>query len=304
MPYTVYFPDTQPLPLPPEHRFPARKYQLLMAAVLRDGIIDPDRLRPSPHATATMLEIAHDRGYIDAVFQGRLSAAMQADIGLPWSQVLLQRSQATVGGTLAAARDALACGFSGQLAGGTHHAHRSRGAGFCVFNDCAVAALTLLAERVVTRAAILDLDVHHGDGNATIFAGDPRIFIASVHGAKNYPAVKPASDLDIALPDHTGDASYLSACDRAIDAVLATRPQIVFYIAGVDPLFSDRLGRLSVSFQGLAIRDMQVFTLCARHGVPLVLLIGGGYAEPITDTVEAYANTWRAARDVYARFNA
>lgn len=304
MPFTVYFPDTPPLPLPPAHRFPAHKYQLLKSAVLRDGIIDPDRLQPSPHATAAMLEVAHDRDYIDAVFEGRLAPGVQADIGLPWSQVLLQRSQATVGGTMAAARDALASGFSGQLAGGTHHAHRSRGAGFCVFNDCAVAALTLLSERLVARVAILDLDVHHGDGNATILAGEPRVFVASVHGEKNYPVVKPASDLDIALPDHTGDATYLSACDRAIGAVLATRPEIVFYIAGVDPLFSDRLGRLSVSFQGLAIRDTQVFTRCRRHGVPLVLVIGGGYAEPITDTVEAYANTWRAARDIYARSNA
>jgi acetoin utilization deacetylase AcuC-like enzyme len=295
----IYHPDTPPLPLPPGHRFPAEKYHRLLATVVAEGILPPDRLAPSPLADAATLAVAHDPAYVTAAFAGEVSAAVTARIGLPWSAVLLARSRATVGGTLAAARRALADGVSGQLAGGTHHAHRDGGAGFCVFNDCAVAILTLLASGEIARAAVLDLDVHQGDGNAAILAADPRVHVASVHGARNYPFVKPASTLDIGLPDGADDAAYLAACGLALDAVLGFRPDVLFYIAGVDPLACDRLGRLAATHAGLATREDRVLRACRRAGVPVVVLIGGGYGEPISATVAAYAETWRRVRAVY-----
>jgi acetoin utilization deacetylase AcuC-like enzyme len=299
MAFTVYHPDTPPLPLPAGHRFPANKYALLRAALEREQIVPADALRPSPLASSDQLEIVHERAYVEAVLSGTLLPEVEARIGLPWSEILVARSLATVGGTLAAARSALHGQVSGQLAGGTHHAHRASGAGFCVFNDCAVAGLTLLDERLVQRIAVLDLDVHQGDGNAAILGPDPRAHVVSVHGANNYPFEKPPSDFDIGLADGTVDAEFLAACDVALAASLASRPDILFYIAGVDPLVSDRLGRLSVSADGLKRRDERVLLACRSAGLPVVVLIGGGYAEPIEETVAAYTATWRIAREVY-----
>ncbi len=297
--HRFYFPDTPDLPLPPGHRFPAQKYRLLRETIRDERILDPAHLTPSPQASIPDLCRAHDEAYISAMLTGTVSAKIQREIGLPWSEILVARSRATVGGALAAARHALTSGLSGQLAGGTHHAHRSNGRGFCVFNDCAVTALTLLDKATIRRAAILDLDVHQGDGNASILAEEPRVFTASVHGASNYPFVKPASTLDIGLPDHAGDATYLAACQHALIAVLASNPDLILYISGVDPLASDRLGRLAVTHEGLIARDRAVFTACRASGIPVVILIGGGYADPIADTVTAYANTFRVARQVF-----
>jgi acetoin utilization deacetylase AcuC-like enzyme len=299
MPFTVYYPDTPDLPLPPGHRFPAEKYRLLRAKVVDDGILRPDQLVASPAAEIADLLSVHEHAYVASVFDGTLSAEAQRRIGIPWSEVLLARSLMTVGGTLAAARAALGRGISGQLAGGTHHAHATHGRGFCVFNDCAVAIRVLQAEAKIGRAAILDLDVHQGDGNAEIFKGDPDVFVASVHGANNYPFDKYCSHLDIGLADGTADEPYLDACRRALDAVTAGSPEVVFYIAGVDPLISDRLGRLHVSAAGLEARDRLVLQRLQALDVPAVILIGGGYAEPISDTVEAYATTFRVAREVW-----
>jgi acetoin utilization deacetylase AcuC-like enzyme len=298
-PFRIYFPDTPPLPLPEGHRFPAHKYALLRQTVLVDAIVSPAELTVAPIASLDDLCRAHDAGYVGRVLAGTLSAAQQKRIGLPWSEVLANRARATVGGTLAAAREAMASGVSGQLAGGTHHAHRDGGAGFCVFNDCAVAALTLLAENVVHRVGVLDLDVHQGDGNATILGPDPRVYVASVHGANNYPTIKPPSDLDIGLPDNTGDADYLAASRTALNAVISFHPDLIFYIAGVDPLVSDRLGRLSVTAEGLAARDLMVLQACRAFAIPVVILAGGGYSDPISNTVAAYATTFRVARSVF-----
>jgi acetoin utilization deacetylase AcuC-like enzyme len=295
----VFFPDTLDIPLPPGHRFPAQKYALLRQAILDRGIFSADELQPSPMATEAQLLRAHDSVYVSGMLSGTASAETMARIGLPWSAILVARSRATVGGTLQAARCALVDGVCGQLAGGTHHAHRDAGSGFCVFNDCAVAALTLLDERKVACVAILDLDVHQGDGNATIFAGERRVFTASVHGEKNYPFEKAASNLDIALPDGTGDDAYVVACQQALAAVISFAPDLVFYIAGADPLASDRLGRLRVSHDGLTQRDTLVLSTCQDRRIPVVILIGGGYADPITDTVTAYANTFQVARNVF-----
>lgn len=295
----IYFPDTPDLPLPPGHRFPAQKYRLLRLAVLDEAIFAADQLIAAPLARVEDLCRAHDPAYVAAMLDGTVSAELQRRIGLPWSDVLVMRSRATVGGAIAAARTALETGASGLLAGGTHHAHRAQGGGFCVFNDCAVTSLTLLDERAIARAAILDLDVHHGDGNASILGCDGRIFVASVHGARNYPFIKPPSSLDIGLADGADDQVYLDACRAALDGVVAFRPDVVLYISGVDPLAQDRLGRLAVTHAGLTARDRMVFAACRRNGIPVVVLIGGGYAEPISATVEAYANTFRALREVH-----
>lgn len=296
---TFYYPNTPDLPLPEGHRFPAEKYRMLRELAETDGLLGKAQLIPSPPATLEQLLHAHDKAYIDAVFSGELDPAIQRRIGLPWSPVLLARSCATVGGALAAARCALECGISGQLAGGTHHAHRDFGSGFCTFNDLAVTSLVLLAEGSCRRIAILDLDVHQGDGNAALLAQEPNIFVVSVHGEKNFPFRKVPSDLDIDLPDGTGDAEYAHAVDHALDAIQSFKPDLLLYISGADALDADRLGRLSLSLAGLHKRDTRVFQFARKQGLPVSLVLGGGYAEPITTTVEGYAGTLRSARNVF-----
>lgn len=293
-----FFPDTPDLPLPHGHRFPSGKYRMLRAKLETDGILGSDMLAPSPLARLEDIRTAHDPAYIVEVMEGRLTAAAQRAIGLPWSETLALRSRVVVGGALAAAREALSCGLSGQLAGGTHHAHRSFGSGFCVFNDLAVTAFTLLSERRVARIAIVDLDVHQGDGNAAILAGQPGMLVLSVHGERNFPFRKQVSDIDIALPDGTDDDAYLAALAPALEQVAAFRPELVLYLSGADPLSSDTLGRLQLTFAGLSARDRMVFEMARRIGAPVSIAIGGGYADPISDTVAAYANTFRAACEV------
>lgn len=295
----LYYPDTPPLPLPPGHRFPAGKYAMLKAALLADGTITDAMLRPGPPATTEQLERAHSPQYVQAVADGTLDPKIQRRIGLPWSEVLARRSRATVGGSLAAARSALEVGFSGQLAGGTHHAHRDEGSGYCTFNDFAVTALTLLQEGACQRIAILDTDVHQGDGNASILTENPNVFVCSLHGAKNFPFRKVPSDLDFDLPDGTGDRDYLHALADALSAIAAFRPDLVLFLSGADALEADRLGRLALTMSGMAERDMMVLQFAARRGLPLSIAIGGGYAEPISLSVAAYANTFRAAKSVH-----
>jgi acetoin utilization deacetylase AcuC-like enzyme len=295
----IFYPDVPAMPLPPGHRFPGGKYLMLKETVQRDGSLGGATLMPSPVADRDSLHRAHEATYVDAVFDGTLAPDIIRRIGLPWSQTLVARSRATVGGSLAAARAALEDGISGQLAGGTHHAHRAFGSGYCVFNDLAVAALTLLDEGRVDRIAIVDLDVHQGDGNSAILGADPRVFILSVQGAKNFPFRRVPSTLDVDLPDGTEDRAYLHALSDALDAVVDVRPDLVLYLAGVDPLREDTLGRLSLTFDGLIDRDRFVFETFARRGVPVSIAIGGGYAQPISLSVEAYANTFRTAREVF-----
>lgn len=295
----IYYPDTPDLPLPAGHRFPSRKYRLLRELIVRQRILGSWDMAPSPLAGLAELERAHAREYVRAVLDGSLAPETQRRIGLPWSEMLALRSRMTVGGSLAAARRALRDGLSGQLAGGTHHAHRDFGSGYCVFNDLAVAALSLLDDGAVERVAIIDLDVHQGDGNAALLTGHPGAFVLSLHGEKNFPFRKVPSDLDVALPDGTDDRAYLRALAGALDAVAGFRPDLVLYLSGVDPLRSDTLGRLDLTFEGLAERDRLVLEFCRRRGIPVSIAIGGGYADPITDSVEAYANTFRVAREVF-----
>lgn len=294
-----YYPDVEDMPVPAGHRFPVGKYRLLRAAVEREEILPRESLAASPPAGPDDLLRAHSAAYVDAMLDGSVSKDIIRRIGLPWSETLMRRSRATVGGAMAAARSALEYGVSGQLAGGTHHAHRDFGSGFCVFNDLAVTALTLLEKKAVDRIAILDLDVHQGDGNAAILKERPDVFVVSVHGEKNFPFRKVPSDLDVELPDGTEDAAYMRALLDALPTVAAFKPDLLLYLSGADPLKQDRLGRLSLSFQGLVERDRIVFELCRRRGIPVSVAIGGGYADPIADSVTVYANTFRTAREVF-----
>lgn len=297
----VFYSDRFNLDLPPGHRFPGQKYRMLREALLRAGVLEASELAPSPMIEEAALRRAHADTYVDAMGDGSIDPGAMRRIGFPWSPVIDQRARATVGGACAAAHMALAHGISGQLAGGTHHAHYDFGAGFCVYNDFAVAALDLLAHGLADRIAIIDLDVHQGDGNAAILTARADMFVYSVHGAKNFPFRKVASDLDVPLPDGTGDGPYLRALADTLPAVFDFAPDIVLYQAGVDPLAADRLGRFTLTHDGLMQRDRMVFEACRSRGIPVSIAIGGGYADPIEASVTAYVNTWRVAKEVYRR---
>lgn len=294
-----FYADRFTIPLPSGHSFPGRKYVMLREKLLADGTLGRDNLVPSPLAEDRDLTLAHDAEYIAAVRDGRLDAEAQRRIGLPWSPLLVQRVTATMGGAVAAAQAALEDGLSGQLAGGTHHAHRDFGAGYCIFNDFAIAALKALNEGWAARVAIIDLDVHQGDGNAAILVGHPGVFVFSMQGEKNFPHRRVASSLDVDLPDGTEDDAYLRALADHLPAVFDFRPDLVLYQAGVDPLKEDRFGRLALTHDGLMRRDRLVLTECRSRGIPVSLGLGGGYATPIDASVAAYANTYAVAREVF-----
>jgi acetoin utilization deacetylase AcuC-like enzyme len=295
----VFYSDHHQIELPPNHRFPIEKYRLLRAGLLEQGILFPNDMVQSPLATRDVVTLAHTPAYFDAIFTGNVDPKVMRQIGLPWSEALVKRSLASVGGAICAAEEALTSSISGNLAGGTHHALAAEGQGFCVFNDLAVVVLHLLHRNLVRRAAIIDLDVHQGNGTSAILGSRPDVFIFSMHGEKNYPFRKVPSTLDIGLPDGAGDTDYLFALKRALPAVLAFKPDIILYQAGVDPLQEDRLGRLSLSLGGLAERDYLVLSLAKQHNIPISLAMGGGYARPIQPTVDAHIQTYRIAAEVF-----
>jgi acetoin utilization deacetylase AcuC-like enzyme len=288
----VFFSDHVDMGLPPEHRFPARKYRLLRESLQRDSRF---LFSPSPPATRDELARAHCPQYVDAFCNGLLDPAAIRRIGFPWSPQLVHRTLVSAGGTLAATQTALADRYSGALAGGTHHAFYAEGSGFCVFNDIAVAIAFLRAEAGLERISVIDLDVHQGDGTAQIFATDPAVFTLSLHGRNNFPFRKQQSSLDVPLDDHTTDDEYLAALDAALPRAFDHNPQFLFYQAGVDPLKADTLGKLDLSPEGLAARDRRVFAAARAAAVPLVITIGGGYANPIELTAEAHAQTYQLA---------
>lgn len=294
-----YYSDTFDLSLSPGHRFPSTKYGMLRQRLLSSGILREDQLIASPLADIETISIAHDRDYVLSIENGTIDPSAMRRIGFPWSTQVAERARATIGGAMEAAKDSLKTGLSGQLAGGTHHAHRNFGSGYCIYNDFAVVALTLLAEKRVRRVAIIDLDVHQGDGNAAILKDNDDVFIYSVHGEKNFPFRKVASDLDVALPDDIEDGAYLNEVEATLPAVFSFNPDLVLYQAGVDPLKEDRLGRMAMTHTGLMARDRLVFSECAMRSIPVSMAIGGGYAKPIAPTVEAYANTFRVAKEIY-----
>ncbi|NUP98186.1 MAG: histone deacetylase [Planctomycetaceae bacterium] len=296
----VVYTDHFAVPLPPGHRFPMHKYAELRRKLVADGVLREDELFPARPAPVEALLAVHDEGYVRGYLDGSLDAKALARIGFPWSPAMVARTLASAGGTLLAVEFALADGFAGVLAGGTHHAGRAFGAGFCVFNDLAVAAASLLGRGAARRVLVVDLDVHQGDGTAEIFAADERVFTFSVHGERNFPLRKQLSDLDVPLRDGTADDEYLASLDTHLaQALERSRPDFVLYQGGVDPLEHDRLGRLKLTQAGLAERDRLVFTRLRERGLPLVATLGGGYSDPIEPTLEAHVNTYRVARDVF-----
>ena len=299
MNYKVFHLDQYPLPLPPGHRFPGAKYAMLRELLLAEGILLETQLSPSPVADFETLTLAHDPAYVQSVRDGSISIDIIKRIGFPWSPELFTRVSATVGGAVAASEAALQDGIAGALAGGTHHAHADRGEGYCVFNDIAVASRRLVKFHGLKRIAILDLDVHQGNGNSSILGNDPEMMIVSIHGEKNYPFRKIASTLDIGLKDETSDEEYLAALDPALTAIANFDPQYLFYQMGVDPLKEDKLGKLSLSFDGLMERDRRVLEFTRARKIPVSLALGGGYSDPIQHSVRAYANTYRVVNEIY-----
>jgi acetoin utilization deacetylase AcuC-like enzyme len=299
MPHRLYFCDHHEIPLPPGHKFPMRKYKMIRETLTADGRFE---FAEAPFADFETIARVHDHTYVSGFLSGDIPAAVIRRIGFPWSVGLVRRTLASVGGTICAAQDALRNGLGGTLAGGTHHAFRNEGAGFCVFNDAAVAIAALRADGLIRRACIVDLDVHQGDGTAKIFEDDSDVLTISVHGKNNFPFRKQFSKLDLDLPDGTTDASYLAALPKVLERAVAFEPDIIFYQAGVDGLASDTLGRLSLTHAGLKRRDELVFSMCLKHALPCAIMLGGGYSDPVEPTVEAHANTFRTAASVYSKY--
>jgi acetoin utilization deacetylase AcuC-like enzyme len=263
---------------------------LRVAAAVRER--HPELVAGAEPAAWEDLALAHDPSYLAAVRDGALDAAAVRRLGFPWSEALVARSRRSAGGTLAALAWAMEHGAAGHMAGGTHHAFRDRGEGFCVFNDLAIAARAARRDHAALRLAVVDLDVHQGNGTAALLRGDPGAFTLSLHGARNYPFEKERSSLDVGLPDGCDDATYLRALDEALEAVAGHRPELILYQAGVDALAGDRLGRLALSHEGLLRRDARVYALAERLGARLVVTLGGGYGRDLEATIAAHANVF------------
>jgi acetoin utilization deacetylase AcuC-like enzyme len=293
----VFYCDHIDMGLPPDHRFPASKYRLLRESLQRDSRFT---FHPAPLADPATIALAHDPHYVDAVIHGTLTPAAIRRIGFPWSPQLVQRTLASAGATLAATQTALIEKVSGALAGGTHHAFYAEGSGFCVFNDIAIAIAHLRQTTNLNRFSVIDLDVHQGDGTAQIFANDPQVLTLSLHGQNNFPFRKQQSTIDVALPDHTTDSEYLNALEPVLEKAFTHSPDFVFYQSGVDPLKEDTLGKLDLTLAGLKARDEMVFTAARRHGAPLVITIGGGYANPIELTAAAHVQTYQTCASIFS----
>lgn len=303
----AFYSDHFVLPLPDGHRFPMSKYRKLRERVASD-LKGVDLLEPSA-ATDGQLALAHAPDYIDRISRGLLSPAELRAIGFPWSEAMVERSRRSVGATISACRTALVEGVAISLAGGTHHAQHARGAGYCVFNDAAVAARQLQADSATSRrqmpVAIIDLDVHQGDGTAQILAGDSATFTLSLHGATNFPFRKQTSCLDIGLPDGTGDVDYLAQLDAALDELQRRfAPQFILYLAGADTHEDDRLGKLKLSLNGIGRRDQRILEFAERLRVPIAVTMGGGYGRDIDTTVAIHLQTVRLAFQSWQRTQA
>lgn len=295
--------DRYPLPLPEGHRFPAAKYSLLRRRLEAHAAAGAALEFVEPHAaTDEELLRVHDRGYIGRVFSGTLTRDEQRRIGFPWSEPLVERSLRSTGAAVDAASAAIEDGVAASLAGGTHHAGTSWGEGFCVFNDTAVATREMQARGAARHVLILDCDVHQGNGTAEIFAADPTVFTMSIHGARNFPLRKHPSSLDVPLDDGTDDDGYLAALAPAVvESFDRGCPDLVFYIAGADPYEHDRLGRLRLTKQGLIDRDRLVLDAARAAGVPLAIVLGGGYSADLDAIVDIHAATMLLAAGTFAQ---
>jgi acetoin utilization deacetylase AcuC-like enzyme len=295
----AFYSDHFVLPLPEGHRFPMQKYALLREQVLAQGIIAPEDLRIPEPATDSQILLAHDYTYLEKVKKGKLTDAEMRRIGFPWSPAMVERAIRSVGATINACRYALKEGFAANLAGGTHHAARDHGEGFCVFNDVAIAARTMQSEDRVRRVIIIDCDVHQGNGTAIILKSDPSIFTLSIHGQNNFPFRKHPSDIDIGMPDNATDDEYLTRLEGAVEQALRyANPDLIIYISGADPYKEDRLGRLALTKDGLATRDEMIYRMCQQAGIPVAITMGGGYAPNIQDIVDIHLTTIKVAAEM------
>ncbi len=317
IPLKAFYADNFVLPLPEGHRFPMAKYSLLRDRVVAE--LPQVRMAQAPAASDGELAMVHTPAYIDAITHGTLPAPAQREIGFPWSPGMSERARRSAGATVAAARVALGLGtgkpegVAGNMAGGTHHSYAHKGGGFCVFNDAAVAARLMQAEwarhfrqtRKPLQVAVIDLDVHQGNGTASIFANDASVFTLSMHGEKNFPFRKEASDLDVELPDGCTDGPYLEALEHALEELERRfEPALVFFLAGADPFEGDRLGRLKLSYDGLEARDRRVVDWAWQRRIPLAFSMAGGYGVKIDETVQVQVNTYRVALEYWRRWNA
>ena len=306
----AFYSDHFVLPLPPGHRFPMAKYAMLREAIAEQ--LPAVALLAAPVASDGQLALVHTPDYIESLASGQISVDAMREIGFPWSEFMVERARRSVGATVAAVRAALQDGVAANLAGGTHHAYAGKGGGFCVFNDVAVAARLAQSEwqrqhRQILKVAVIDLDVHQGNGTAHIFQNDDSVFTLSLHGDKNFPFRKEASDLDVALADDCGDADYLAALELALQELSQQfEPRLVLYLAGADPYAGDRLGRLALTQDGLEARDRRVFDWCHQRQIPVAFVMAGGYGKQIEETVQiqsrtfrlglSYAQRWQSAR--------
>jgi acetoin utilization deacetylase AcuC-like enzyme len=299
----VFSCDRFRFPVPAGHRFPTRKFTLLREAVVAAGLVSPeDLIVPDPASDEQILR-AHDAGYLRRVQGGQLTPQEIRRIGLPWSPELVERARRSVGGTIGACRAALRQGIAVNLSGGTHHASRDRGQGYCLFNDSVIAARAMQAEGRAQRVVVLDCDVHQGNGTAILAAGDPTLFTFSIHNEQNFPLHKEPSDLDIGLEDGTGDEEYLAALEAGVQRALdLAGADLAIYLAGADPYEGDLLGRLALSKAGLAQRDRLVLGLCLDGGLPVAAVMAGGYGRWIEDTVEIHLQTVRIAAEMAGRW--
>ena len=293
----VFYYDQFHFPLPIGHRFPLNKYRLLRQHLEAEQLIPPENLIVAPKATLDQIGQAHDADYIERAESGTLSMPEIRRIGLPWSAELMARVHRSVGSTIATSRIALREGFAVSLGGGTHHACRNHGEGFCIYNDTVIAARTMQAEGLVQRVVVIDCDVHQGNGTAQITAGDPTIFTFSIHAERNYPFRKVPSDLDIGLPDGTGDDEYLAALQASLIQIgNQLQVDLAIYLAGADPYQGDRLGRLALTKAGLQARDELVLNFCREWGWPIAITLAGGYGKQIEETVAIHLHTVMAAQ--------
>lgn len=296
----IFTTDGFRLDLPTTHPFPAEKYERLRRRVEADGSNRGEPLVVPDAATDEQLRLVHDPDYVRRVVAGELDATALQRLGFPWSPSLVERSRRSVGATIAAARAALLDGVAVSLSGGTHHAFFDRGEGYCVFNDVVVAARVMQNERLARRVVVLDCDVHQGNGTAALARHDATLFTMSIHGARNFPRVKETSDLDVELRDGATDDEYLAALAPAVEhAVRASGAHLAFFLAGADPLESDRFGRLALTKDGLARRDRFVLERCASARLPVAVLMAGGYARDVRDVVDVHATTVAIAARIW-----
>ena len=303
----VYYATQFVLPLPAGHRFPMEKYRMLRDALQQH--LPQVQLGQAEPAPDDALHLVHTPLYVQGIDHGTLASSVYREIGFPWSPAMAERARRSVGASISAARTALHQGLAANIAGGTHHAYADKGSGFCVFNDFAVAARTLQRDhaaaggRAPLPIAIIDLDVHQGNGTAHILQGDASVFTLSIHGDKNFPFRKEASTLDLGLPDGTGDAAYLETLEHALQELERQfEPALVLYLAGADPHEGDRLGRLKLTYDGLMARDRRVFDWCWQRRIPCAFAMGGGYGHNLATTVQVQVNTYRIALEYWERW--